>query len=447
MLPEQDGLARLDQVVELVGGPAGELVDHLAAARRAEDVRPVEHPGHRVHQVDVGLERLADARALDLDRDRLAAVERRPDGPGRSTRPRTRSGSNERKTVSGSAPSSCADDRADLGVGERRDLVEELEQLVAVGRRQQVEAERQHLAQLDPGSAQLLEGEPHPDRAAAAGRAPGRWSAGPMKNRKKTTRTCQDPARVPEQRPHAASAVSGAGQRMRSGVAPRALPGAAGAGAASSVRTPRHRGGRGDGGSGARSPPPIRGRPGSAPPSSGATIDRGGSSRPRRRAGLRARSGRPCRTPSWIRLSPSSKASASRRCRSRLRVGVALFVGRAVEPCLPAGSFARRPTRRSRPGSARAGPGHPSRPIHRRLARRISHVNHPWTWSLTARGRAADGECTPPSSRVARCQDRQDVSAAGQVEPGRLELGVAVERVEPLVAPEARTACIRRTAP
>ena len=75
VLVEEDGLARLDEVVELVGGPACEFVDDLAAARPPEQMRPVEQPRHRVHQMDVGLERLPDARPLDLDRDLLAAVQ------------------------------------------------------------------------------------------------------------------------------------------------------------------------------------------------------------------------------------------------------------------------------------------------------------------------------------------------------------------------------------
>ena len=71
-----------------------------------------------------------------------------------------------------------ADDRADLVVRERRDLVEQLEQLVAVGRRQQVEAQREHLAQLDPGAAQALEREAQPDRARCAGRRPAGGAPG-----------------------------------------------------------------------------------------------------------------------------------------------------------------------------------------------------------------------------------------------------------------------------
>jgi hypothetical protein len=42
MLIEEDGLARLDEVVELVGGPACEFVDDVATAGPPEQVRPVQ---------------------------------------------------------------------------------------------------------------------------------------------------------------------------------------------------------------------------------------------------------------------------------------------------------------------------------------------------------------------------------------------------------------------
>ena len=112
---------------------------------------------------------VADARALDLDRHRLAAVQ---DGAvDLADR-----GGGERLVAErpedrlGIGAELLADDRADLVVRERRDLVEELEQLVAVGGRQQVEAQGQHLAQLDPGAAQALEGQAQPDRARCADR-------------------------------------------------------------------------------------------------------------------------------------------------------------------------------------------------------------------------------------------------------------------------------------
>ena len=148
-------LARLDEVVELVGGPARELVDDRPAARRPEQVRPVEHPRQRVHEVDVRLEALADAGPLDLDRDRSpVGQDRAMDLADRCRRERL-AARTTRKTTSGGAAQLLADDLAHLGVRERRDLVEQLEQLVAVGGRQQVEAHGQHLAELDPGAAEL----------------------------------------------------------------------------------------------------------------------------------------------------------------------------------------------------------------------------------------------------------------------------------------------------
>ena len=112
----------------------------------------------------------------------LTATARRcaasPGGPGRSTRPRTTRARTTEDRL-GLAAELAADDLADLGVGERRDLVEELEQLVAVRGRQQVEAQGQHLAQLDPGAAELLEGEARPE-AHSVGRT-GRRRDGAMK--------------------------------------------------------------------------------------------------------------------------------------------------------------------------------------------------------------------------------------------------------------------------
>ena len=71
--------------------------------------------------------------------------------------------SNVAKTDLGLGAELLADDLADLVVAERRDLVEQPEQLVAVGDRQQVVAQRQHLAELHPRAAQLFEGEAQPD--------------------------------------------------------------------------------------------------------------------------------------------------------------------------------------------------------------------------------------------------------------------------------------------
>ena len=126
MLPEEDGLARLDEVVELVGGPAGELVDHLAAAR------PRRRHGFQSSAQVIAYIRSISAwsvsripGALDLDRDGLAAVEDRPMDLAHR-------GGGERDGLE------RAEDRLDVGaqllpddpfhfaVGEGRDLVAEL---------------------------------------------------------------------------------------------------------------------------------------------------------------------------------------------------------------------------------------------------------------------------------------------------------------------------------
>ena len=116
---------------------------------------------------------------------------------------------NDWKTVSGSAPSSWVTITADLVVRERRDLVQQLEQLVAIGGRQQVEAQRQHLAELDPGAAQPLECEAHPDRPAAPVGARQVERRGDEED-EEDREDAPDPARVPEQRSHVASTRSAA---------------------------------------------------------------------------------------------------------------------------------------------------------------------------------------------------------------------------------------------
>ena len=146
-------------------------------------------------------------RSLDLDRDRLAVVQDRPmdlaDRGGRERLPARTSA----KTISGSAPSSCADDAADLVVAERRDLVEEPEQLVAVGDRQQVVAQRQHLAELDPGAAELARRRGASGPGRVAGPSPGRSQRRGDEEAEEDGQDVPDPTGVPEQRPHARSAA------------------------------------------------------------------------------------------------------------------------------------------------------------------------------------------------------------------------------------------------
>src|SRR2546429_1559219 len=67
-----------------------------------------------------------------------------------------------------------AHDVDDVAVREWRDCVEELEHLIAIRRRQQVEAHGEHLPELDPRAAQLLEGRPHAYRTIVAASATGK---------------------------------------------------------------------------------------------------------------------------------------------------------------------------------------------------------------------------------------------------------------------------------
>ena len=97
----------------------------------------------------------------------------------------------------------AADDLADLGVGERRDLVEELEQLVAVRGRQQVEAQGQHLAQLDPGRRRAVRRRGGPDRATPSVGA-RQAEGGRDEEADEDREDVPDPARMLEQRPHVA---------------------------------------------------------------------------------------------------------------------------------------------------------------------------------------------------------------------------------------------------
>ena len=92
VLVEEDGLPRLDQVVQLVGRPARELVDHLPAPGGPEDMGPVEDPGHRVHQRDVGGERRCGCRGAGPSPRPARRCAGPPDGPGRSRPPRTTRG-------------------------------------------------------------------------------------------------------------------------------------------------------------------------------------------------------------------------------------------------------------------------------------------------------------------------------------------------------------------
>ena len=158
----------------------------------------------------------------------------------------------------------------------------------------------------------------------------------------------------------------------------------------------RRRSRRAGDGSAAPSPPPTRGRPGPAPRTSGASSGRRAPPRPRRRAGPRDRSG--CRggRSRSSRASPSSKVSARRRWRRRMRVRLALLGGRAL---------------RATPAAPLASPGGPL--VDLGLGRLVEIVSRP------RRGASAAcpvdlGHDPSPSGRVAHRRPPHVVSSASR---------------------------------
>ena len=187
VIVEEHGLARLDEVVDLVRGPLRELVDDLAAPCPAEQPGPVEQPGEAVHEPDVGLEDLADARALDLHRDAIPVAQRGP--VDLADRRRGERGRLERgEHHLGLRAQLLADDGPDLLVAERRHSVEQAEQLVAVGGRQEVVPEREHLPSFThapPSCSSASRRRTGPVRLSA----PGSPSAGAISRRMNTAST------------------------------------------------------------------------------------------------------------------------------------------------------------------------------------------------------------------------------------------------------------------
>ena len=212
VLVEQHGLARLDQVVELVRRPARELVDDLPAAGRPEDV--ASSPGSGWSSTSA---RCPPARVVRMPgRWTFTATASPLWRTARWTWPIEAAANdswlNDRKMISGSAAELLEDDRADLVVRERLDLVQQPEELVAIGRRQQVEPQGQHLAELDPGAAQALEREAQPHRAGAPV-GPRQVEGRGDEEREQDDEDAPDPTRVPEQRSHVASGRSAAARR------------------------------------------------------------------------------------------------------------------------------------------------------------------------------------------------------------------------------------------
>ena len=279
---EQRRLTRFDEIVELVGGPAREFVDDLPRTRPPEQPRPVDDAADRVHQADVRAEVGADPGALDLDGNPFSGVQ---DGTMDLA---DRSGCEGPLIELGEylvrgAAELLRHDRSDVVVGEGPNLAEQLEQLGAVRRWEQVEAHRQHLAELDPCSAELLDGKAHAHRARL------RWGAErELRQDEEAREDDQDtpqPAGVAEEGHHrahlpaAAMSTGAVGGLARHRIALRRQ------GIGSSRLSRRHRPLRRDAARAAvRTPPP---NPGPRPPARrwcGETISRRGSPHPRPRA-------------------------------------------------------------------------------------------------------------------------------------------------------------------
>ena len=65
-------MPRLDPVVELLFGPARELLNQRASSRMAEEWCQVDESGQPTHQREVGANQLANTGTLDLHRHRGA---------------------------------------------------------------------------------------------------------------------------------------------------------------------------------------------------------------------------------------------------------------------------------------------------------------------------------------------------------------------------------------
>ena len=110
----------------------------------------------------------ADTRALHLDGDALAAVQ----GGAVDLADRggcERLGLEALEDPLGDVTQLRRDDRSHFIVGERLHLVEEPEELVAVSRREEVQSHREHLSELDPGTAKARQSQAQADRSREAG--------------------------------------------------------------------------------------------------------------------------------------------------------------------------------------------------------------------------------------------------------------------------------------
>src|SRR6185295_18304637 len=142
-------------VVELLVAPGDELGRRLDQPVEGPDAQPADGADTGHHQADVAREVELDAGPLHFDRDLRAVPPRDVDLPDR--RRSDRGPLEALEDLVGPAPELRLDDALRDVRRERLDAVEQLPQRVAVGERQDVGLEREHLPELDEGAAQVLE--------------------------------------------------------------------------------------------------------------------------------------------------------------------------------------------------------------------------------------------------------------------------------------------------
>ena len=157
--------------VELGPQALGELAEQVAGAEPlAERRAPLREVGEQRERGEVALHRRVDAGPLDLDDDALAGAQPGPVGladRGRGERLPVELG----EDVVDVAPSSASSTGRDALARLRRHPVLQLGQLGADVGRQEVDAGRGDLAELDVDAARLLEHPPQPDRLAVVERS------------------------------------------------------------------------------------------------------------------------------------------------------------------------------------------------------------------------------------------------------------------------------------
>src|SRR4051794_40747520 len=170
VFPELPHITRFDAVIELLARPGDELAHRLDHPVERADAEPADESGGAApeldvadenlldggaHELDVADESLLDGGSLDFDGE-LSAVQpcdmHLADGGGGQGL-----AIDGLEDVRGGPPELLHEGPLDLGVGERRDAVEEVEEGVAVFDGKDVGLEREHLAELEETTAETLE--------------------------------------------------------------------------------------------------------------------------------------------------------------------------------------------------------------------------------------------------------------------------------------------------